>query len=325
VESITGARVPVAKFFAGPTVERIAASLGTESVREASPLVPIRTGGTARPLFFVHAAGGNVLGYADLSRHLGADQPFYGLQSWEVEGGEALRDTVEGMAADYLSAVRAVQPEGPFRLGGWSMGGLVALEMARQAEAVGDEVDLLVLVDPSAPGSPGSLPEAHDDLSLLTAFALHLDLPLERVDLAPEDLLRHEPAERLRRVWEASRGAGVLPPEFDFDCFHRLWAVFHSNVVASREYRVGPCASDVLLVHVEERSTSALADAAQWRALTTGRLQCATVPGNHFNVVKEPHVRALAACISGALSAVAGGGPGERARPHSSVTIAAEG
>ncbi|HEV2147673.1 MAG TPA: amino acid adenylation domain-containing protein, partial [Longimicrobiaceae bacterium] len=308
VEQLTGKRVTVAELFAGPDVERMAAALSTDSVRESSTLVPIRTGGTARPLFFVHAAGGNVLGYADLARHLGAGQPFYGLQARGVDGDEAPRTTVAEMAADYLAAVRTVQPEGPFRLGGWSMGGMVAFEMARQAEAAGQRVELLVLVDPPSPGRR-AVPTEADEPGLLASFARHLGLPLERIALSPEEILRHGPGERLRRAWEAARAGDALPPELDFARFRRLWTVFRTNVAASRAYRPGRATADVLLVQAEDRTTPAAADAALWTALTTGTVRSATLPGDHFTLLREPHVGALASRLAEALAPRPGEAP----------------
>ncbi|HEU0080003.1 MAG TPA: amino acid adenylation domain-containing protein, partial [Longimicrobiaceae bacterium] len=129
IEELTGRRIPLATLFAAPTVEGLASALrGGAAVAGGGPLVPIQPDGTGRPLFFVHAAGGNVVGYAELARRLGAGQPFYALQSRGLDGDEAPHQAIEAMAADYLAEVRAVQPGGPLRRGGWSMGAAVAFE-----------------------------------------------------------------------------------------------------------------------------------------------------------------------------------------------------
>ncbi len=303
VEQLTGTQLPVAALFAAPTVEGMAAALrGGEARGGSSTRVPIRTEGDARPLFFVHAAGGNVLGYAELARHLGPGQPFHAFRSRGLEAGEVPHGTVEEMAAEYLAELRAVQPEGPYRLGGWSMGGVVAFEMARQAEAAGDAVELLVLADPSATGEGEERPLSDaDDPALLASFARHLGLDPERIALSAEELLRSGPGERPRLAWEAARAAGALPAELDLPRFERLWTVFRVNVSALRRYRPGACAADVLLVCAEERSTPAAEVAGRWRALTRGRVTAAVSPGDHFGMVREPHVRDLAAHVSAAL------------------------
>jgi thioesterase domain-containing protein/acyl carrier protein len=142
VRSLFDVQLAVIDLFEAPTLEGLSARIeaGTSS---DSPLVTLRKGGNARPFFCVHPVGGSVLAYLELAKRMEADQPFYGLQVPASGAGE----TVEAMAACYLEAVRAVQPEGPYFLGGWSLGGRVAYEMARQLEARGEQVGLLVVID----------------------------------------------------------------------------------------------------------------------------------------------------------------------------------
>ena len=102
----------------------------------------------SRPVFFcVHGAGGNVLIYRDLSQNLGSDQPFYGLQSPGLDGSRPPLTRIEDMAELYVKEIRAVQPYGPYFLGGYCMGGTIAYEMAQQLRAQGEQVALLALFD----------------------------------------------------------------------------------------------------------------------------------------------------------------------------------
>ncbi|HEX7241920.1 MAG TPA: alpha/beta fold hydrolase, partial [Longimicrobiaceae bacterium] len=308
IEKLTGQSLPLASLFTAPTVERLASALRAEAVeRVARPLVPIQPTGNDRPLFFVHAAGGNVIGYAELSRHLGPGQPFYGLQSRGLDGYEAPHTCVTEMAADYLAEIRAVQPQGPYRLGGWSMGGLVAFEMARQAEAAGEVVELLALVDPSSPGDAEARPllEA-DDAGLLASFARHLGISPERISVTPEEILALDPAERLRYAWEAARAESAVPPDLDFSRFGRLWSVFRHNVEASQLYRPGRGSAgvDILIVSAKERSAPLKTATSVWKALTSGRVEVEVSPGDHFSMVREPHVRELAAVLAGVLASL---------------------
>ena len=98
----------------------------------------IQPTGSKRPLFLVHPAGGHVFPYVHLARYLGPDQPCYGLQAKGLEEGESPHTRIKDMAADYIKALRTVQPNGPYFLGGWSMGGLVAFEMAQQLYTQGE-------------------------------------------------------------------------------------------------------------------------------------------------------------------------------------------
>src|SRR5262249_17511752 len=119
---------------------------------EWPPLVKINPGDPARlPFFCVHGGGGNVLVCGDLCRRLGSDQPFYGLQACGVDGRRRPLPSVEAMAESYLTAIRQVQPTGPYVLGGYSGGGVIAFEMARRLIEFGQEVALLVMFDTVAP------------------------------------------------------------------------------------------------------------------------------------------------------------------------------
>jgi amino acid adenylation domain-containing protein len=300
VEARTGRRLSLPAFFAHPTIEHLASALRTgQGGGGAGPLVPIRPTGGRRPLFFVHAAGGTVRSYAALSGHLGPDRPFYGLQSHGVDGEAAPLATIVEMAADYCRAVRDVQPEGPYLLGGWSMGGTVAFEMARQFEAAGQHVERLVLVDTTVPGK--KLTPSDDDAVLLASFARHLEIPLERIAVSQEELEALAPGERLQRAWEAASGAQVIPPEVGLAHFRPLWNVFSANVRASREYAPGPCAADLLLLRAAERAAAASEEVEGWAGLTSGRMDVRIVPGDHFSMMREPYVRVLAAELSSLL------------------------
>jgi phthiocerol/phenolphthiocerol synthesis type-I polyketide synthase E len=144
IDQKLGKNLPLATLFEAPTVEQLADLLRDEDWNATwSSLVKMQAGDSRPPLFLVHAAGGNVLIYRDLARHLGSDQPVYGLQAQGLDGEQPFLTTIEEMAARYVQEVQSVQPEGPYFLGGYCMGGTVALEMANQLSAMGQEVGLV--------------------------------------------------------------------------------------------------------------------------------------------------------------------------------------
>jgi thioesterase domain-containing protein len=146
IEQIFGMRLPMAMLFQAPTIEQLAEVLrdGGCSVRWRS-LVAIQAHGTQRPLFVVPGVGGNVLVFARLSRLLGEDQPFYGLQAQGLDGKARPFTRIEEMARHYVAEIRTVQPHGPYRIGGTCTGGLVAYEMAQQLMGEGEEVLLIIM------------------------------------------------------------------------------------------------------------------------------------------------------------------------------------
>jgi acyl carrier protein len=132
IQKYFGKRLPLATLFQAPTVARLAAVIQNEGTPGWSSLVPIQPAGTKPPFFCIHAKGGNVLEYYDLARHLGADQPFYGLQALGLDPGREAHTCIADMAAHYIKEIREIQPAGPYFLGGRSMGGTIAFEMACQ-------------------------------------------------------------------------------------------------------------------------------------------------------------------------------------------------
>jgi thioesterase domain-containing protein len=110
-------------------------------------LIPLQSKGTRLPLFCIHPGLGLSWCYVGLSKHLGTDQPLYGLQTRGFDGREPVAPTIDAMASDYLEQIRRIQPKGPYHLLGWSFGGYVAHSMASQLEQEGEKVALLALLD----------------------------------------------------------------------------------------------------------------------------------------------------------------------------------
>ncbi|GGN70597.1 hypothetical protein GCM10011610_09920 [Nocardia rhizosphaerihabitans] len=145
-----GIVVPVAWFFTDPTpavvVQRLRAQ--DDSADDAfAVLLPLRAGGTGAPLFCIHPVGGVSWSFAGLTRHLDPQRPIYGLQSPALTADEPLPATIEAWAQRYVTAIREVQPEGPYHLLGWSLGGLLAHAVATRLQAEGADVAQLAMMD----------------------------------------------------------------------------------------------------------------------------------------------------------------------------------
>lgn len=141
-----GRDLPLATLFRASTIEQLAAELRQGSGAPAyTSLVTIQSLGDRPPFFCVHGGAGSTLFLHRLSREMGSDQPFYGLEPEGLDGRRVRRTTVEQMATHYLSEIRNVQPTGPYFLGGYCFGGLVAFEMAQQLRQQGQQAALVAM------------------------------------------------------------------------------------------------------------------------------------------------------------------------------------
>jgi amino acid adenylation domain-containing protein len=152
IEHELGSSLPLGAIFRAPSIESLAKLLeGSSGESRWTSLVPIQPAGTQPPIFCVHGGAGTILHLAALARRLGTDQPFYGLQSPGLYGGSTPLQSVEEMAAHYLQEMRQVHPGGPWRLGGYCFGSLVAFEMAKRLTAAGEDVELFMVFNGPSP------------------------------------------------------------------------------------------------------------------------------------------------------------------------------
>jgi len=148
IEMILGKTIPLAILYEAPTLSALAEYLESGKYEQAwQSLVPINAKGTRSPLYLVHGAEGNILLYRDLARHLGEDQPVYGLQSIGLDNKTEIDPRFEVVAGNYIKEIKALQPKGPYFLGGYCLGGTIALEMAQQLKRNGDEIGLLFMIE----------------------------------------------------------------------------------------------------------------------------------------------------------------------------------
>ncbi len=276
IERLYGKNIPLNTLFKAPTIESLATILRLEKDgSSSSPLVPIQTHGSKLPFFCVHPVSGNVLCYRALARRLGAQQPFYGLQARGVADEQEPQTQVEEMAADYVEAVRTIQSQGPYLLGGWSMGGLVALEMARQLQAQGDEVRLVALFDTKAPDGEE---EMTDDASLLASFALHLGLSKDQIEEAAD----------VSVLLEQAKAASIIPHDMSLARLSQQFRVFKANFRAAHSYRPNDLPANIVLFRAAERSPR----------LGWEKVEVYETPGSHMTLLREPNVSVLAERLS---------------------------
>jgi amino acid adenylation domain-containing protein len=292
ITRVFGTDLPLAAIFQHPTIEQIAALIrGRGLAQSGDSLVAIQSAGSKPPLFFVHAYGGGVFFYRELSDYLGPDQPFYGLQSAGLDGKRPPHARVEDMAAHYIREIKKIQPKGPYYLGGRCLGAYVAFEMANQLRAQGETIGLLAVLD--------SYWVPQEPLARGRGIMLHL-----------RNLSERGFREKLSYIIEYS-GYRLIKTEMWLTrivsrlCFALGWALprfmmgFYINVYIPEmhgkvERRYVPAVYPGLITFFQATAEIERDPRIFWGKLTSEGIEVIMIPASHKDILVEPNVHVLA-------------------------------
>ena len=237
----------------------------------------------------MHGAGGNVLNFRHLGRYLDADQPFYGLEARGVDGVRDPHETIEAMAEEYIDAIRSVQPDGPYFIGGYSAGGVIAFEMAHQLQDLGDEVGLLAMLDTFCPDLPAD-PDASTAEKLTDHIGSFLKLGLSYGQSYAKQRLAHEKF-RLRKMKAKTyeKVGRTIPVEL------RDIGMIEAYTDAIHKYVLRPYAGRVVIFTAQDKgpSFSHVGPDMGWTPYAGGTIDVHRIPGTHDDVMQDPNVRVL--------------------------------
>ncbi|MEV4255903.1 SDR family NAD(P)-dependent oxidoreductase, partial [Spirillospora sp. NPDC049652] len=303
------------ELFATPTAEHVAEYVRAADEEAARQIVrPLKASGTRRPVFIAHPAGGTTACYRQLVELLGDDQPVYGLERFDDA------PSVEERADRYVRHLVEAQPEGAFRLAGWSFGGVLAYETARRLREAGREVEFVALFDAGLP-----LPVEDESDTLARRFAAFTDYINETygldVALTYEELAGLPEEQQFALVMErAAPLAELIPPAA---LHHQLTS--HQDTRSLETYEPRPYDGHVILYYAPEETPWAVKDARYVLDGTNGfgplcpALEKVTIPGaHHLNLLDPPGVELLAAHLDGRLAAA----PDAAAAPAPSAAAA---
>jgi non-ribosomal peptide synthetase component F/thioesterase domain-containing protein/acyl carrier protein len=311
-----GLDLPLAALFESPTIEKLAVQLRqSANGHPPSALVPIQPRGSQRPFFCIHGLGGEVLIYYDLARCLGTDQPVYGIQApLLTELGDRC-SPLEELAAEYLQAMREVQPAGPYSFGGYSYGSIVAFEMAQQLKRSGEPLGLLAMLDGPSP-LVARKGERRSDVVMMAGLArstarqsgAELSLPHEELQALP-------PNEALAHILAELHKASLVPTGVDLAWVQRALHGVRLREEALQRYEPEPYDGTITLF----RSTETEIESARawreigvdvedrtrgWDELSTRPVEVRYVPGYHATILTLPNVRILAASLKECLNRI---------------------
>ncbi len=318
VEAKFRKNIPLGTLFTAGTIEELAEIIRQDVWHEPeTSIVPIQPDGTKPPLFCIHAGGGNVLFYRDLAKHLGTDQPLFGIQARRVGGRQVAHETVEEMATFYISELRSVQPKGPFYLGGSSFGGVVALEMAQQLRDQGDDVALLALMDTGAPTYPQLLAGT-------TPFKAKIYESARRIQHHFDSLLGLASEHRLPYILQKLAKLKLRYGRKKRHLFRRAAQSYNARFNADKElsaeyiqledqiekslerYKVRSFSGKITLFRALNQPLGIVPDPTLgWDGIPS-ELEIHDVPGHHGSVVAEPYVGVLAEKLAVCIDRAAG-------------------
>jgi amino acid adenylation domain-containing protein/FkbH-like protein len=317
IEKAFAKKLRVATIFQAPTVAQLAAILREEAgENQPTSIVEIQPEGRQSPLFLVHGAGGGMFwGYVNLSRHLGLQQPIYGFKSRGLDGFEEF-PSLEEMAAHYIADLRRVQPSGPYQIGGYCFGGIVAYEMARQLAEQNEHVSLLALFNCAPPNSrytripwtPGWAFRLLRNLAYWVTYVCSWT-PSQRREFVhwKWSLVKRRFA---RRRQPANQSMSVQAGDLvDLSSFtedeRKVWEA-HIRALVKYEPRAFPGR-----VHLFRTAGHALWCSFDpdygWGELAKGGVEVAVVPGAHEKILREPFVAILASKLRDTLERMRNG------------------
>lgn len=305
IERLFGKPTSPAILFRSPTIAQLASILREGKWAASwSSLVPVQTGGSKPPFFWIHGDNTTAL----LPHYLGPDQPLYGLEHQSQDGKPARYTQIETIAAHYLEEIRVVQPQGPYFLGGYSFGGIVAFEAAQQLTKQGEEVAFLFLLDSHFPWSdiPSSRnvsfrDEVHRHFRNIAILGYEdkFSYLLERVKWRINNALNNGKTgireflkKAVCKVYFAM--AHPLPPYLRG--FYIFYVIYHQ---AYRNYTPKPYPGRAIYIRAENRPSEYY---FHWSRLMAGRLEVHEVPGNHFDIRVEPNLHFWAEKLKTCLS-----------------------
>jgi acetoacetyl-CoA synthetase len=293
IEKVCGRQLPSVMIYNAPTVATLAAELEKPSTSRFPPLFLLRAGSAASPAYIAHGLGGSVIDFYRLVTHIESDRPIYGMQARGIDGIDDPFESIEDMAQYHLKAIKQIQPHGPYVLIGYSLGGLVSLEIAHRLIASGEGVALLAMLDayPSRKYLSLSQRLRLSMRQVLRRISIAIGMSAPKQDqsaLSPEELRAQMSAGRLRTSLSKSSAAASMTP-----AMQRAAEVAKE---ALKRYRPRFYPGKINFVRAETVTDFPADPIAVWAGLAK-EFESETVPGDHLGMIAS-HPETLAAAIS---------------------------
>jgi thioesterase domain-containing protein/acyl carrier protein len=302
-----GRDLPISTLIQTPTVKEQASMLQLPTENEhRGPLISIQPKGDRTPFFCVHPVGGNVLSYMELTRQLGNHHPFYGLQSPGLNGG-VHPESIEKMASLYIEAIRTIQRQGPYCLGGWSMGGIIAYEMAQQLQQTGEEISLIALIESYTPSALKLIEDYYNkehnlgkygqEYLMINSFARDLfGGMIPEIQAQPNGHSNYSEIYFESILEHAKKSEDPILDRMGTKQIRKLFGVYMANTHAMNNYKPKPYKGKIVLFNAEGDADEADSHdpTMGWEKLAEDGLFIRNISANHYTILREPQVKILA-------------------------------
>ncbi|MCX6250878.1 MAG: amino acid adenylation domain-containing protein [Bacteroidetes bacterium] len=307
IEKIFHIHLPLATLFERGNVMTLAELIRKSSrIQRTTSLVPISPGNGKKQLFLVHPAGGNVLCYYELARELGKEYAVYGLQATGLYGKKV--DNIGDMANYYLEEISLPVCKDDVIFAGWSMGALIAFEMARQVAEISGEAPRLMIIDQLAPAEESGVMEKEriDPVDRLLTFAGKVAHLVGRpLGISAAGLKGKTSEEQSEVFLNAFKSVNLVPPDMRSDDFHGYldMMIHHNEITAACR----PCSFHGKTLLIRAMDTLPLPDGRSeipertadldWGRWIKRDLTIENIPGNHVSIIAQPYVKDLALAL----------------------------
>jgi thioesterase domain-containing protein/acyl carrier protein len=279
VQHRLGITLPIGSIMERPTVASFAELIRTGPTEEQRAcLVPFRFRGTGSPIYCFHPLAGTVIRYAALGMSIDKDIPVYGVQAYGLDPRHEPHRTIEEMAQEYITEMLEVQPDGPFHLLGYSIGGTIAFEVARQLRQRGSDVGILAMVDTYTTES--------DEVTVDDAIYRLMWKGL-RLAVRPANFMQLDQDEQIAALLRLGIEAGSIPADFEEAHVRRMFEMYYINDAACRAYTLEYAAERIVLFRGDDPGAPTLG----WERYVD-EVEAISVPGDH-HAMMEPQGAAV--------------------------------
>jgi acetoacetyl-CoA synthetase len=297
IAKVCGRELAPVTIYCAPTIASLAAILDEPAPPRFPPLLQLKEGTEAPPLFLAHGLGGTAMDFFQLVKYIQTQRPIYGMQAKGTDGVDAPFDRIEDLAQFYLEAIQKLQPHGPYFLIGYSLGGLVMLEMAQHLIKTGEKIGLLAMLESYPHPRFLSLKER---VRLGVRLATHRATTVGRLPL--KDALSYIVRPSERRLYVSRDGNGNAPTQIPAGASHTpaMQLARESAYRSLTRYRPHFYPGEIEFVRAETVTDFPDDPTAVWSDIV-GKIEVNTVPGDHLGILGV-HFESLGAVLSRRVS-----------------------